>query len=451
MLVFRFMSSVVLLLVCLNSALWAQTQESNVAISVTGLENWVMPKHISIPDMLKPLVGQLVNHRGIPVVNMWHNPMPTATSDAGYPTLVAAEHATIFQASIQTGGYNHHPSFMMHGGKFYATWSNHPKGEDSPGQRVLFSVSDDGLHWAPFSESYPPPRPVGEFEESGYYCVASPWFVHKDKVYACAQLFETMGWENADGTELQVKRDAKHNFKSYRFVARLIRPLEKDETLGPIISLHPDEMPAPGELDLAVVDVATVSDEQAEAARAIRRYYSKRARKYVDFPPHGVDPSRLCEPTTYTATDGTFISLLRDDMYSHRMYVSVLDESTKRWSKALPTNIPDSPSMSNAVTLPDGRVVLIGNQMATAFDNADKRRHYGRDPLVLSVSNDGYRFTSAYALRCGKQQYRVPNVKGRGGGPQYPNLSVYGDKLYVMYSIGKEDIAVTIVPLSAIK
>ncbi|HAI13784.1 MAG TPA: hypothetical protein DCM28_18905 [Phycisphaerales bacterium] len=89
--------------------------------------------------------------------------------------------------------------------------------------------------------------------------------------------------------------------------------------------------------------------------------------------------------------------------------------------------------------------------MATAFDNADKRRHYGRDPLVLSVSNDGYRFTSAYALRCGKQQYRVPNVKGRGGGPQYPNLSVYGDKLYVMYSIGKEDIAVTIVPLSAIK
>tara|TARA_Y100001954_G_scaffold237250_1_gene300323 strand:- start:441 stop:1790 length:1350 start_codon:yes stop_codon:yes gene_type:complete len=448
----RYISSMLLLVGGLASVGWAQKKQDTAAvISVTASSDWVMPKTIDIPQVLKPLVDQTVNHNGVPVVKMWQNPMPTDAPDAGYPAMPSAKHVFIFKASVETGGYNHHTNFMMHQGKFYATWSNHPKGEDSPGQRVLFSISEDGENWSPFAESYPRPRPVGEFEESGYYCVASPWFVHNDKVYATGQLFETMGWENVDKTELQPIRDRQHKFRRFRFVTRMIRPVYEDGTLGPMVALHPETLPEPGKISLPLVDISTVTAEHAQALEALKASRKELTNKYSNFPPPGVDPSRLCEPTIYTAPDGKTITLLRDDKYSHRLYVSVLDESTMRWCDALPTNIPDSPSMTTAVSLSDGRVILVGNQMATAFDNVKQRKHYGRDPLVLSVSYDGYRFTSAYALRCGKQQYRVPNVKGRGGGPQYPNLAVYGDKLYVMYSIGKEDIAISIVPLKDLK
>ena len=67
------------------------------------------------------------------------------------------------------------------------------------------------------------------------------------------------------------------------------------------------------------------------------------------------------------------------------------------------------------------------------------------DPLMVAVSPDGYKFTRAYAVRCGKQKYTIPRkaVHGRGGGGQYPDIVVVGDKAYVIYSMGKEDIWVS--------
>jgi hypothetical protein len=59
---------------------------------------------------------------------------------------------------------------------------------------------------------------------------------------------------------------------------------------------------------------------------------------------------------------------------------------------------------------------------------------------MVSVSVDGYLLTRAYALRTGEQKFRVPNVGGRSGGGQYPSGLVYNGRLYVLYSMGKEDI-----------
>jgi hypothetical protein len=105
------------------------------------------------------------------------------------------------------------------------------------------------------------------------------------------------------------------------------------------------------------------------------------------------------------------------------------------------------------VELPDGTVLLIGNQTAAAFDNPETVGHYPRDPLTVSVSSDGgYHFARVYALRCGVQAYRTPQsvVKGRGGGGQYPSALVHDGRLYVIYSMGKEDIAISQVALADI-
>src|SRR4051794_4082659 len=45
--------------------------------------------------------------------------------------------------------YCHHPSITFFKNKFIAIWSNGYKDEDSPGQRVAFSISTDFFHWSP--------------------------------------------------------------------------------------------------------------------------------------------------------------------------------------------------------------------------------------------------------------------------------------------------------------
>lgn len=56
----------------------------------------------------------------------------------------------------------------------------------------------------------------------------------------------------------------------------------------------------------------------------------------------------------------------------------------------------------------------------------------------------------AYALRCGQQEWHIPRseVRGRGGGGQYPSGLVHSKHLYVLYSMGKEDVWISRVPLA---
>jgi len=44
--------------------------------------------------------------------------------------------------------YNHHAAIIKFKGKLIATWSSGLIDEDSPGQRVVFSVSNDFVHWS---------------------------------------------------------------------------------------------------------------------------------------------------------------------------------------------------------------------------------------------------------------------------------------------------------------
>ena len=166
--------------------------------------------------------------------------------------------------------------------------------------------------------------------------------------------------------------------------------------------------------------------------------------------PKGADDNLICEPTVYRASDGKLVMLARDKNYSHRLYVSVSENDGKTWPEALPTDIPDSPSLSKAVELDNGKVVLIGNQIAPEFDNSEEVTHYQRAPLTISISPDGYTFNSVYSLRKDIHEVRLQDIKGRGktGGGQYPDVVVHNDALYVIYSMEKEDISISRVSLS---
>lgn len=77
-----------------------------------------------------------------------------------------------------------------------------------------------------------------------------------------------------------------------------------------------------------------------------------------------------------------------------------------------------------------------------------------RDPLVLSLSSDGYAFDKAFvAVSCHLEPVSSCKRRNPGGGspgPQYPQGLVHGDHIYVIMSMNKEDIWVTEIPLASL-
>ena len=123
------------------------------------------------------------------------------------------------------------------------------------------------------------------------------------------------------------------------------------------------------------------------------------------------------------------------------------------WTSPIPTDMPDSGSRTCAAPLPDGKgIYLVGNQI-------DR----GRDPVTIATSHDGLTWDNAWAVRYGAPPVRYPG-EAKGPGFQYPGAlllqpsdllgeeggAVEESTLIVCYSVGKEDIALTRVPLSAI-
>jgi len=166
-----------------------------------------------------------------------------------------------------------------------------------------------------------------------------------------------------------------------------------------------------------------------------------------------IDSHKLIESFIYRAKDGGLVLMLRDwgtsqnPVHDNRMYVS-FNGGAGGWGIPYPTDIPDSPSRAQAISSGDGTVLLIGNQNAYSFDQA---LYLDRDPITVSVSKDGYKFDCVYALRIdAPKKYRFAGIKGRNLGYAYPSSIILNGWLYTLYSVGKEDMAITRVPLIAL-
>ena len=383
---------------------------------------------------------------------------------AGFPVLADAKHVTIYPATRETGAYNHHSQLVFHAERYWAMWSNHPHGEDGPGQRVMMSSSPDGENWLPLSEAFPRPTAVKKSEEMGLALTAIKWMAVEGRLFAVAECHDNIGFTDAAESLPPVpeRRRPSHPRRARHGYAPLAREIRIDGSLGPIFALW-DSTPDYIAFELCKPGGPSTPDGCPREGDPLLEGLRDRFTHPLGIPawdfegrlgfPKARDGHRLCEPAVYQrSSDGSFVMLLRDSRYSHRMFVSEKTHRSEPWPEAAPTDIPDSPSLSAVVSLPDGTVLLVGNQMAEAFDNPDGVKHYQRDPLMVSVSPDGRVFERAYALRCGTQEWRVPQseVLGRGGGGQYPSALVHDRRLYVLYSMGKEDVAISSVPLDSL-
>jgi hypothetical protein len=372
--------------------------------------------------------------KGTPVVPMWKAAMPTTDirQGAGFTVLNGAQHAMVWQPSDRSdGAYNHYAALIYYKGRFFAMWGNNTEGEDAPGQRVLFAWSDQWGRWSAPRELFPAPGPVKARHDKGIHLKPDRWAIIDDTLYSIVYV---------------------HGAGRYP----IARSVSAAGVLGKPFVIP--ELPAGASLPVFMQDLNSFRGDFPSAAR-IKGWYSAHhqiswwAWSGEGIPSKGIDGAKLIESFTYQAADGELVLCMRNwgtpsnPVHNNRMYVS-FNDGKGSWEAPYPSDIPDAPSRAQAISLDDGTVLLIGNQNASQFDQA---AYLDRDPLTVSVSRDGYTFEKVYALRTGSPAgFRFSGIGGRNPGFAYPSALVHKGWLYVLYSIGKEDMAITRVPLSAL-
>lgn len=375
---------------------------------------------------------------GTPVVPMWAASKPADAPAAGFPLVAEAEHFDVWRpVTTRDWAFNHFASLIWHRGRFYAMWGNHPIGELGPGQRVLCAWSDDdGRTWSQPFPLFPRPGKVGAPGETpDIHLSPDRWIVAGGRLYAVAYV--------ASGETYPIARE-----------------IGADGSLGKPFVLRPPSGQA--SLPLFMKDLAQARLAPPEAT-LIQDLYRRNDvvswwgtfLKEEGLPRRAVDNASMIEPYSYRARDGARVLLLRsmptaksDPENNHRLYVS-FGTAEGGWSPPYPTDIPDSPSRFQVIVLEDGTTLLIGNQTAPEFDRWTG--YLPRDPLTVAVSKDGYTFDRVYAVRAGApQEYRFQGITRRSLGYGYPSSVVRDGWLYILYSVGKEDMAFTRLPLSAL-
>ena len=107
------------------------------------------------------------------------------------------------------------------------------------------------------------------------------------------------------------------------------------------------------------------------------------------------------------------------------------------WSAPARTDIPSEARFYTG-SLPDGRIFLVGNQAG-----------WGRNPLMLSLSEDGVVFDRSFVVR---YEAKMPPVRfpgrGKSTGFDYPGAVIVNGTMVVAYSVNKEDIELAAFPLT---
>eukprot|EP00039_Didymoeca_costata_P002669 m.61823 g.61823 ORF g.61823 m.61823 type:complete len:517 (+) comp11453_c0_seq1:136-1686(+) len=391
-------------------------------------------------------------------------PNKTAGPTFGYPLLAPDKvtHSYVYYGNHEYGTYNHGPMITFFDGLYYMQWYNGVKSE-SVENRVLYATSKNALNWTEPQVMFNTTGPIGLENEPAViiqgrmYAVAGSWDVFRRTgsgaehtgpntplmrqvngpdslgpvfwLGAVPEGFEHFGYPTANSTTLpmQTRDDAK------AYLAALVNATPTSDAGKPNERAMYQLPSNPHRLMLLLRAGGPMPYGAPHGMLASSCDFDN-----VPPPPAGKQMMHFCRPIT-----GIFNVGLPYDKMPEKTHPSALNDiATCNWSSPIGTSIPDSGSRACTAPLPDGRIFLIGAQIPT-----------GRDPIVLSLSDDGLTFDKAWAVRVCVSADCEP----RYGGPpgfQYPaamwNLNTSEPEIIFSYSINKEDIGVSRFPLSVL-
>ena len=379
--------------------------------------------------------------------------------------------------SLRHGTYSHHQRIVLHQDKFIVYWTNHSRDENGPGQRLLakvgtFNGDRTDIDWGgdeTLVELAPAPMLVrrrlwthhpDEMYEGYASCMLQ---LINGRLYVRGSMVGCHGWTNdvkyhgrcykpIPAANWSDGRDPKRGFRwdmwwplGLGFVQRwrvegktLVpdSPLYKRNEPFTRVEVTPGRfkrVPPPVEPYASARPFAEASAEMKEDIVHGKRKrfhrgpkYAKGTRKLAADGKNG-----LAHMTEFKRPDGKWV-VIRDNLVNpHYYYAALKDRQNDNYPPAVRTNLYGH-AMPVAGELPDGRVWIICN---------NTRRH----DMYITVSDNGVTFDRTWLLL--HLAYKGDGGVCKGGGPQYFQAVTVGPNIWVVYSIGKEQVGVTKIPI----
>ncbi len=336
------------------------------------------------------------------------------------------EQTCVYRAR-EGAAFSHHPYLCRFRGRFYAMWSCGAVHEDDVGQRAVIAWSDDFLHWSE-------PSPLTVTQDASGVDTACGMVVCGDTLYLyvgsysydAAHIGENGHRMFTDsghiGTHLYVLMSKDGNtFSPARRTGLNMIPNMPPRILSDSTAVICGNFLLPfnrhfpeGAWELHGLSGQYDTDD-SETFYAVSRAL-------------GLDTA-VCE-CDILERKGGYTALFRSQSKEHAgvLYAS---ESTDLISWSLPsaTEFTNDTSKFHVGRLSDGRYYWLGNPLVGN----------GRDPLVLSLSDDGENFTRHIILGEGKRSVRYRGF-AKFGAYGYPYSFEEDGWFYAVWSVNKEDI-----------
>lgn len=326
---------------------------------------------------------------------------------------ILSQHAIVSDAQ-PSDGVNQHNYLVHHKGKFWAMWSDGPGVEDRVGQRVSFATSSDGLNWS--NAKYMTPFPPESSPESQHYNTRS-----KEGYRYISRGF----WQRGKELLALVSLDEADKFFGEGLQLRAFRLDPKKETWEDIGLVY----------DNAINNFAPKMLSNGEWMMT-RRTHDRNVfmltggnesfDTWETHPVVSVGETELLpeEPYWWVLPDGNLLALFRDNAKSGFLFRAFSTDLGRTWSRPVRTDFPDARSKFNGLQLSDGRYILVSNP------NPEKR-----DPLALSISDDGIVFNKMGYLFGGR---RI----------DYPHVIEHDGNLLIAFSGNKQSVEVLKIKIS---
>ena len=307
-------------------------------------------------------------------------PEDTHTIDFEKLPRIPSKHAMVSDARPHDGVHQHN-YLTYYDGQYWVMYSDGPAVEDMAGQRVSYATSPDGLEWSepqyltPIPPNSAPDSPVYKTRSAeGFRWISRGLWQRDGELLALASLDESAGFF---GPSLEL-----HAF-------RYNKETKAWDDLGVIVDNTINNFP-PKKLP---------TGEWMMTRRSYKRDVymlvggADDLSKWESFPVVFKSHKDLSaeEPYWWELPDGNLLALFRDNNKSGNLFRAFSTDNGRTWTEPVKTNFPDATSKFNGLQMSDGRFVLVSNA------NPKKR-----DPLCLSISDDGMVFTKMGYLTGGR-------------------------------------------------
>jgi hypothetical protein len=327
----------------------------------------------------------------------------------------------------------HEASICQHRGTWFSAWQNEPQDESGPWQVVRGALSLDGGH------TWTEPHVIASTDNGVDLYEGSNLFVFEDHLFLFTCSFHDRYYGRDGGDPhpgLCMKGfsydDSKKKWEPMGVLLEGFKPMEAPKHLGN------------GSLVIGGHDSYGQPHVAVSRGRDLERWTA------IALPtPRG---RRLSMAEVATLVRGHSVTALSryeywdaQDRQSHTSVAlaSESDDAGMTWSELRETNFPAAITKLFAGTLSDGRPYVISNWPAEGESGCRDRLH-----LTISVGKAGTKILSkAWTIRSGPP----PTVRfpGRGKKQQwsYPFACEHSGNLYVIFTINKEDCALSIIPM----